>query len=156
MNGKISFSLAQKKLVKQWLIFSVIVFVIYLIQTLTGKFEGHVGEVWEWLIQNILPPLTLMIGVLISQLSAKPTMKEIDRFYFRMASGISLLLLILLLLSSVLVPFIHASQNSAVLVTEITPENQITIIDSFKYYNTFLIPIQGITTLVLGIFFAKS
>lgn len=156
MEKTINYSKAQNRLVAQWCIFSGVIFVIYFVQTLTGKFEGQVSDVWEWLMQFIIPPLTLMIGVLISKMSSQSTDKETNLFYFRLASGISYFFLILLLLSSVLVPLIHQSQNSAILVTEITEENQITIIEAFKYYNIFLIPIQGITTLVLGLFFTKS
>jgi hypothetical protein len=54
------------------------------------------------------------------------------------------------------VPWRHHAQNSPGLVTEITTETQITIIDAFTSYNNFLIPVQGLTTLALGLFFTKT
>jgi len=156
MSKTITYTKAQKKLVVLWCVFSAIVFVIYFVQTLTGKYLDYVGEVWEWLFQFIIPPLTLMIGVLINQLSSGSNDKEVEAFYFRIALGFSIFFLLILLLSAVFVPLMHQAQNSNILVTEITEENQITIIDAFEDYNNFLIPIQGITTLALGLFFTKT
>jgi hypothetical protein len=156
MSSTIDYSKAQKQLVVLWCSVSVIVFIIYFVQTLTGKYLDHVSDVWEWVLQFVIPPLTLMIGVLINQLSSESKTKVIDSFYFRIAFGFSGFFLLLLLLSAVLVPFIHQAQNSNVLITEITEENQITIIDAFNDYNNFLIPVQGITTLTLGLFFTKT
>ncbi len=156
MASKISYSKGQKRLVIQWLIASGIVFVIYLIQTLNNRFGEDTSEVWEWLMQFILPPLTLMIGVMISQVSSGTNEKQIDLFYYRLATGISYFFLLLLLLSPVLVPILHQSLNGDVLVTEITTESQISIIDAFQSYNTFMLPVQGFTTLALGLFFTKA
>ena len=156
MSKTISYSKAQKKLIVQWFIFSAAVFIIFLIQTLTGKYEGHNSEVWEWVFQFITPPLTLMIGVLINQLSATPSDKEVDIFYYRIALGFSIFFLVLLLISSILVPLMHYNQNSTILITTITEENKKTIMDAFGSYNAFLIPISGLTTLTLGLFFTKS
>lgn len=156
MSKTIDYTKAQKKLIVLWCLVSAIVFIIYFVQTLTGKYLDNISEVWEWVLQFVIPPLTLMIGVLINQLSSESGNKVIDIFYFRVAFGFSGFFLLLLLLSAVLVPFMHHAQNSQVLVTEITKENQITIIDAFNSYNNFLIPVQGLTTLALGLFFTKT
>jgi hypothetical protein len=155
MERSINFFKAQKKLVVHWCVSAALIFVIFFIQTLTGRFEGSAGEVWKWLFQFILPPLSLMIGVLINQLSSQGTSKNVDLFYFRLALGISYFFLILLLFSSFLVPFMYQSAHSNTLITEITEETKKTIVDSFNSYNSFLLPVQGFTTLALGLFFTK-
>ena len=156
MADKINYSKAQKKLFVQWCIFSGFIFLIYMIQTFMGRFDGHVSEVWEWLFQYITPPLTLMIGVFVSRVSSTPADKETDRFYYRLALGFSYFFLILLLLSSPLVPLIHQLNNQGVDTTKLNATNQKTIIDAFKQYKSFMIPVQGLTTLALGLFFTKS
>ena len=67
---QIKFSDARKRLVVQWMIFTSIIFVIYFIQTLTGRYEKYEDKVWEWLFKLIILSLSLMIGLLTSQLSA--------------------------------------------------------------------------------------
>jgi len=152
----INYSKAQKKLFIQWCIFSGLIFTIYMVQTLTGRYNGHISEVWEWVFQYLTPPLTLMIGIFISRSSSLSTEVEVDRFYYRLALGFSYFFLILLFLSSLLVPAIHVIQNQDIVLTEINASNQKTITDAFKQYNSFLIPIQGLTTLALGLFFTKT
>lgn len=156
MSKKVNFSKGQKSLIIQWSIASVIIFVIYLIQTLNDRFGDNTAEVWEWLMQYILPPLTLMIGVMISQVSGSTDEKQVDQFYLRLASGISYFFLLLLFFSPILVPILHQNLAADVLVTEITEESKVPIIEAFQSYNTFMLPVQGFTTLSLGLFFSKA
>ncbi len=156
MSRTIEYANAQKKLVVLWCTFSLAVFILFFIQTLTGKYLGHMGEVWEWVLQFIIPPLTLIIGVLISQVTSEPNTRKVDIFYFRLALGFSLFFLVLLFLSAMIVPVLHQAQNSSVLISEITEENKRTIIDAFESYNAFLMPVQGISTLTLGLFFSRT
>jgi hypothetical protein len=149
---QIKFSVARKKLVVQWMIFSAIIFFLFFIQTLTGRYEKYEGEVWEWLFKFITPSLSLMIGVLIAQMSAPASEVETDVFYFRLATGISYLFLTVLLLSALLIPVIHLQQNRNLSITE-TPRP---IVDAMKSYNIFLLPLQSICTLTLGMFFTKK
>jgi hypothetical protein len=71
MSKTIDYTKAQKKLIVLWCLVSAIVFIIYFVQTLTGKYLDNISEVWEWVLQFVIPPLTLMIGVLINQLSLR-------------------------------------------------------------------------------------
>lgn len=148
---QIKFSDARKRLVVQWMVFTSIIFVIYFIQTLTGRYEKYESEVWEWLFKLIIPSLSLMIGVLISQVSAPASEVETDVFYFRLATWISYFFLVVLLLSAFLIPIIHLQQNRNLSITE-APRP---ITDAMKSYNIFLLPLQGFCTLTLGLFFTK-
>lgn len=149
---KINFSEARKKLIYQWLIFSGTIFIIYFVQTMTGRYEHYESDVWEWLFKFITPPLSLMIGVLISQMSSQASDQETDIFYFRLAQGMSYFFLVILLLSAFLIPIIHLQQNRNLSVVE----DQKSILEALKSYNAFLLPLQGLSTLTLGLFFTKK
>lgn len=148
---KVNFSESRKKLVVHWLVVSAIIFVVYFIQARMGRYGANEGEVWEWLFKYLTPPLTLMIGVLIVQFSNPSNDIEIDSFYFRLALGMSYFFLIVLFLSAFLIPVIHLQQNRNLSLTE-----QKTIIEAFNTYNNILLPLQGLSTLTLGIFFTKK
>ena len=149
---KISFTVAQRKLLIQWIVFSAVIFIIYFVQTLTGRYTNYESDVWEWLFKFITPPLSLMIGVLISQMAGKPSDAETDLFYFRLAQGMSYFFLAILFLSAFLIPLIHLQQNRNLAVTD----EQKSILVALKSYNAFLIPLQGLATLTLGLFFTKK
>ncbi len=148
---KINFITARKKLVLHWLVVSAVIFIIYFVEARIGRYGQHEGDVWEWLFKYLTPPLSLMIGVLIIQVSAQSSDQEIDLFYFRLAMGMSYFFLVILFLSAFLVPIIHLQQNQNLIITE-----QKTIIKAFNTYNSILLPLQGLTTLTLGIFFSKK
>lgn len=149
---KINFSEARKKLIIQWLIFSGTIFIIYFVQTMTGRYANYESDVWEWLFKFITPPLSLMIGVLISQMSSQSSDQQTDIFYFRLAQGMSYFFLVILFLSAFLIPIIHLQQNRNIPVVE----DQKSILEALKSYNAFLLPLQGLSTLTLGLFFTKK
>ena len=147
----ISFQSARKKLIILWLSMSVAVFLIFFIQSVNDKYTDHLKEVWQWVFQFITPAVTLMIGVLIAQginRSGETDKAKVDIFFFRMAMGISLAFLITLFLSPIITPFIHVRQNLNLSMGE-----QKNILDSFKSFDNYLLPLQGITMLALGFFF---
>jgi len=148
----IDFNVARKKLLMQWIIFSAVIFIIYLIQTLTGRYENYESEIWEWLLKFIIPSLSLMIGVLISHMSSQQSDETTDLFYFRLAQAISYFFLVMLLLSAFIIPIIHLQQNRNLSITD----QQKTIEEAMKSYNIFLLPLQGLATLTLGLFFTKK
>lgn len=147
----INFTTARKRLIVHWLVASAVIFIIYFAEARFGRFGPHESEVWGWLFKYLTPPLSLMIGVLIAQVSAQASDQQADLFYFRLTMGISYFFLIVLFLSAFLVPVIHLQQNSNLVVSE-----QQTIIQAFNTYNSILLPVQGITTLTLGFFFSKK
>lgn len=130
---------------------SAAVFLVFFIQTVNGKYTIYVKEVWQWLFQFITPSITLMVGVLIAQSLAGSTEGKIESFYFRVAFAISLFFLVLLLAAPVIVPFLHLRQNAHLAI-----EQQHNILQAFKTYDNFLLPVQGLTMLSLGLFFNKK
>ncbi len=148
---KVDFYQSRKKLLTHWIVASLVIFVTYFVVARMGRFGPSEGEVWSWLFQFILPPLSLMIGVLIVTVTQPPATQEIDAFFFRLALGMSYFFLLLIFLSAFLVPFMHLQANANLIVTE-----QIPLIKSFKSYDSILIPVQGLSTLTLGLFFSKK
>ena len=147
----ISYNSARRKLLMQWLIMGAVIFVLFFIQSILGKYTTHVSEVWEWLFKLLTPPLSLMIGIFIAQMMSNAVDFETDLFYFRLSQGISWFFLIVLLLSAVLVPVIHIQQNMS-----LDKESEKNIMEAFNMYNNFLFPLQGLATLALGLFFTKK
>ncbi len=147
----ISYNKARRKLLIQWLIMAAVIFLIFFIQSILGRYTTHVSEVWEWLFRLLTPPLSLMIGILIAQLMGKAADFETDLFYFRLSQGISWFFLVFLLLSAILVPVIHLQQNLS-----LDKEHEKNIMEAFNTYNNFLLPLQGLATLALGLFFTKK
>jgi hypothetical protein len=93
----------------------------------------------------------LIIGVLIGQGLVNENDRQIDPFYFRFAFGISTFFLVILLLAPIIIPFIHIQQNQNLPI-----EQQENILQAFKTYDSFILPVQGITMMSLGLFFTKK
>lgn len=147
----INFFEARKRLLKLWMFFSALTFIVYLILTISGRYGSNIGEIWEWLFKLITPSLTLMLGIFINEISAKPNEQQVDIFYFQIAYWISIFFLIIVFLSSILIPILNLMQNKGIHITD--GKN---IMEAVNSYNIFLTPLQGLTTLSLGFFFTKK
>lgn len=105
---------------------------------------GHYGEdadaAWGWLLPNIVPTLSLMVGVLVAAQRAKrPETDKVDRAFFRLTLLISTAYLLLLLFTVLVQPVAHA--------------DPLTLMDSSKLY---LGPFQGLATGMLAAFFMSA
>ena len=105
---------------------------------------GHYGEdadaAWGWLLPNVLPTLSLMVGVLVAAQRAKHTEAEtVDRNFYRLSFAISAAYLLFLLFTVLIQPY--ASQDPLALM------------DSSKLY---LGPFQGLATGMLAAFFVSG
>ena len=135
----IQFSKAKKIMAVVWLLFSAIIFTIFIILTIT-KFGEESQVAWNWLLPSILPTLSLIIGILVTDArSATSQEHKVNKFYYYLALGFSLFYLCLLL--------------SLILFHGSFP---IGIDEMFKRSNLFLAPIQGLVSAVIGIFYYKS
>lgn len=129
---------ARKKLALLWFSLSMVIFLIFLIQTSMGKFDNKVNEGWGWILPNILPTLTLIITTFISDVRETET-SSTDVFYFRISYYISLVYFLAILL----IIFLYPYSNSEYLT----------------YLMKFNIPLasfQGLVTGAIGLFFYKS
>lgn len=60
-----------------------------MVYTALGRFADKEKEGWEWLSQNIIPTLTLMIGTFYVNVNKHTKEKSIDIFYYRLCYGVS-------------------------------------------------------------------
>lgn len=52
------------------------------LQSIFGKFGTRVEEAWAWFLPTIMPTLSLIIGVLVLDVSlTRQSDKKIDRFF---------------------------------------------------------------------------
>jgi hypothetical protein len=126
------------------------VFILILIgQSLGGMFGEEMNKVWAWAIPNILPTLSLMLSVfaayaLMSQ--ADVDQMKVRTTFYRIALGVSVFYLVVLVMVVVMAPFTAASGKIGKLPIDIMHQS-----------NFFLGPIQGLTAAVLAaLFFSKS
>jgi hypothetical protein len=88
----------RKKLLWLWLIFTIIVMLLFVIQTITGKFEDILSTAWLWVFINLLPSLALLfVAVLLNKNASKVLLTNTFRAVYASAWAYLLLLLLTLL-----------------------------------------------------------
>ncbi len=133
-------SKSRKKLALLWFIGSGIIFFVNLIPSLTGVYGEQLTEIWGWLLQTIVPTLSLMLSVYILDAMGKANnIETVDSFFFRLTFWLSLIYLLLVLATIMFRPFYTQ-----------TP------LDLMKTSNLWLGSIQGLVGLSLGLFFFKE
>ena len=131
---------AKKHLAVLWYLYGGVLFIIFFLQSLSGKYGTQVQDAWSWFLPTILPSLTLITGVLVADaLQANPVTRNIDRFIYTLTLAVSAIYLILVSLVIFLQPFF--SNDPFVLM---------------KSSNFGLAPFQGIVTACIGVFFTKK
>lgn len=149
--NKLSYTVCRRRLIRLWMALSALVFLLFFVQTLIGRFEHHEKDAWHWLFQFITPAFTLIIGVMVAH--SRPTRAredEIEEFYFQLSFYLSGFFLLVLLSAAVVVPIIHSRQNYGVDIL-----NQKDMVQAFKTYDNFTLPLQGLAMLSLGLFFTR-
>jgi uncharacterized integral membrane protein len=131
---------AQKKLIKLWLIGSLILFLIFLFETINTKNYTDLKEPWLWFMPNIISPLSLMIGVMIAESTIiNKKSRTVDKFFYTLSFTLSFFYILLILCTIVLHVFVDMKT-----------------IEFFRLSNIWLFPIQGLTVSSLGVFFVKG
>ncbi len=88
----------RKKLLWLWLIFTAIIILLFLIQSITGKFEDIMSTAWLWVFVNLLPSLLLLfVAVLLNKNPSKVLLINTFRTVYASAWAYLLLLLLTLL-----------------------------------------------------------
>jgi hypothetical protein len=127
-----------------WLAASALIFVIVVLQSLLGKYGDQVQDAWGWLLPTIMPTLGMIISVL-GYTALDPSMLEsvVRRSYFRLATGLSVLYLLLVLLTILIQPFAAQTASKS--------------IELMQTSNLWLGPLQGLVASALGaLFFSKQ
>jgi len=137
---KIEFTKSKKKIASIWFISAVILFTLFLFQSLLGKFEDKSQQAWGWFLASLMPNLTLMISVFVKDITISEIDKsEVDIFYVRLTMGLSL-----------------AYLTSILLILLVQPLTAKPIIQIMNESSIFLGPFQGLVSGSIGLFFLKK
>jgi hypothetical protein len=134
-----------------WFAGAGLIISMLVIQSVAGVYEDRVQAVWSWVLPNLVPTLSLMVGVFAGaalQEEAESDRMRVRRAFYRLAIGLSVFHLTCVLVTLLVQPFIPALQGF---------EGQIDPRRSFEVSNLWLGPLQGLVAAVLGtLFFSKS
>lgn len=137
---KISMVKCKTRLTALWFIGAALLFVLLLLQTFFGKYGSNVDEVWKWLLPTLMPTLSLIVGVLVTDTSQETVDERmVDKFMFNLSFYASFLYILTVGLTILIQPFI------------IVPS-----LELIRQSNLWLGPFQGLVSAVIGVFFVKS
>ncbi len=130
----------KKRLATLWFVCSGILFFILLFQSYFGHYADNVSDAWGWLMPTILPTLSLIIGVIVSDVLGRESKVDmVDSFLFRLTFALSVGYLLTVFLTIIIEPFI-----------------QIAPIALMKQSNLWLGPFQGLVSASIGVFFVRK
>ena len=132
---------ARTELLVIWLSGGGILFLVLTLQSIFGRYGTELQSVWSWFIPNILPTLSLMIGVIgaTALAPAAKQAKRVKRSFFRISRALSFFYLALIALTIMLEPLTK------------TP-----VLELYTSSNYFLGPIQGLAVAALGMLFVTQ
>ena len=127
-----------------WLGGAGAVFAILVIQSLVGRYGDHADQAWAWYLPTVMPTLSLIIGVLVSDFRSG----QADGGELPQASGallwlglaLSVFYLLLVAVSILVQPFLQ----------DVAP------LELMHRSNLWLGPLQGLTVGVLAAFFRSG
>lgn len=137
---KIDFFSAQKQLATLWFVSAGLIFIFMFVQTLNGKYETMANEAWGWLFTSVLPTLSLILSVFVSEIrNTQKLALKVDRFYFRFVFFLTFFYFIIIV---------------AILLSQ--PIIDRPIISLMKDSTIYLGPFQAVITGAMGLFFIKK
>lgn len=129
----------RRRLAALWFTAAGIIIGIILLQTFFGVYGDDLETVWGWILPTILPTLSLIIGVLVSDALEKGKKNDmLDPFLFRLSFGISSAYLMVVLLTILIQP-----------VAALPPP------ELMRQSHLWLAPFQGLVSACLGAFFIR-
>lgn len=115
-------------------------FILFVVQTILGRYQDKTDVAWAWFLPTIMPTLLLMIGVFAAD-ATNPHEEDatVKAFIFFLSFGVSALYLAAVSLTILLQPYAKSP-----------------FWEVMKQSNLFLGPFQGLVAGALGIFFVKA
>jgi hypothetical protein len=132
-----------------WFSGTGLLFILLIVQSLAGVYEDHVQAVWGWLLPNVAPTLSLMIGVFaaaaVKEHVESDTMR-VRRPFARLTIGVSIFHLLAVAATFVAQPFVGTISGAGA--------NPMAL---FETSNLWLGPLQGLVAAAIGaLFFSRS
>lgn len=123
-----------------WFVGGALLFILLVAQTLGNHYGDKDNEAWGWLLPNLLPTLSLIIGALMADaFGSQQKNKQVDAFVYRLALGVSAIYLLMVLLPVLAQPLVFYPP-----------------LDLLKRSNLWLGPLQGLVSATIGAFFVKA
>ena len=135
-DGRIELDRARRFIAIVWFAGGGLCLALMILQSIIGRFEGVLAEMWAWFTPTIAPTVGLIIGVLASTALEDDTGRTVKKFFYDVSVGLSLVYLITLLVTMLLEP-VAGEHNMAY----------------FKVSNFWLSPLQGFVVAALGALF---
>jgi uncharacterized membrane protein SirB2 len=129
---------ARKNITLWCFILSATLLLIFIIQTVNGKFEDKSSDAWYWIAPNIFPFLGLVSGGYLLN-KTEITNTTVDISYYRLSLYSAIFYYVILLITILSYPW---SDNS--------------ILEHYRKANIYLAPIQSVVSGLLGLFFVKG
>jgi hypothetical protein len=143
--GTIPLDEVRWKLARLWLLLGGCFVVVLIAQSVLGKYQGRVQNVWSWALPAIMPTLSLIITVLgASAFEGNDDTAKIKKPFYRAVFWLSVAYLSLLV--------------ATVLVEPFTPyESLDESLELFNLSNFWLAPFQGfVASAIAVLFFTKK
>lgn len=153
MKPPLSESAARWRLAYFWLAGAGLVFLILVVQSLTGYYEPKTEQAWSWFLPTVMPTLSLIIGVLVADARKRRQALQDDepaeptpahRPLYRLSGALSALYLLMVTVSILVQPLL------ASLPEPIKP------LELMTRSNLWLGPLQGLTAAALAYFFTSG
>ena len=140
MSAALPMRRCKRRLASVWFGLAGLIFLLLVIQSVMGHYGAHATDAWGWFLPNVMPTLSLIVGVLVlDQLGGGVKTRTADAFLYRLALWLSCAYLLLILLSILIQPF-----------APLPP------LDLMQQSNLWLGPLQGLVAGALGAFFVKA
>lgn len=134
----------QRRLAVIWLSGTAFPALVVLAQSILGRYGTRVEEAWAWLLPTVMPSLSLIIGVLVTEKGRQSRRGHtVDRFIAGLAVALSVAYLTTVNLTLLLSPF-------ALEVGDIEP------LTLYKRSHLWLAPFQGLVAATLGALFTQG
>ena len=127
------------RLALTWATGGGIVFLTMILQTTLGHYGDDAQQAWAWLLPNLIPSLTLVLGV---SAFTKPDNAELTpgiRSLFPICTALSIFYLVVLALPILIQPMVGGAP-----------------LPLLRQSNLWLGPLQGLVSTLLGVFFARE
>ena len=137
---RISWQKCKRRFAVLWFSYSGVIFTLVVVQSIFGHYGDYINDAWSWVLPNLLPSLSLIIGVLVMDTLGKGVkIPTVDKFFFRLSYILSVFYLVLVSLTIFIQPFTYLSA-----------------IELMSLSNLWLGPFQGLVSASLGAFFIRG
>ena len=139
MTDYLTMAQSKRRLAALWFTFGGGILLLIFLQSLFGRYGPLTQAVWQWVLPTVMPTLSLILGVLLTDLKGEKAASAVDGFTFWLSFLLSAVYL-LAVLTTILIQ--DSVERSALKIMEQS--------------NLFLGPMQGLVAAAIGAFFVKS